>query len=394
VIACPVCALPSARPFLERDRVPVHQNLIVRDVGSAVALNRGRLSLHVCQSCGFVFNAAFDPALLSYGAEYDNTQSCSPAFGRYMQQLAERVVERGVRGTRIVEIGCGKGAFLRALVAADPGNTGIGFDPSYVGPADEDGGRIHFERRFYDRTCAELNPGAVVCRHVIEHIPDPVALLSVVRETLGDGSATVFFETPCVEWILAHNVIWDFFYEHCSYFTAGSLSVAFERAGFEVDAVSHTFGGQYLWIEARPRHRPSVSDPSAGSIPQLADRFAAAEAQQIAVLRQHIESLTADGPVAMWGAAAKGVTLANLVDPHRRLITCIVDVNPNKQGGYLPGSGHPIVAPADLPSGNIRTAIMTNPNYFEENAKLLREAALNVRLVDLMQIGEVDAHSH
>jgi SAM-dependent methyltransferase len=395
VIACPVCTAGVPEAFLVRDPVPVHQNLLVSTEADARALNRGRLALHACTQCGFVFNAAFDPSLLDYGAAYDNTQSCSPAFEAYVEQLAEHVVaERGVRGSRIIEIGCGKGAFLRALVRRDPGNHGIGFDPSYLGPDEDLDGRVRFERRFYDERCADLHADAVVSRHVIEHIPEPVALLRGIRATLGDNSARVFFETPCVEWILSNEVMWDFFYEHCSYFTARSLATAFRQAGFLVDSVRHTFGGQYLWIEAHPAAVTPPLEADPGDIPSLAARFARIEGDHVAALRQRFERLALDGPVAMWGAAAKGVTLANLIDPDRRLIACIVDLNPSKQGGRLPGTGHPIVGPLDLPSWNVRTAVVTNPNYLDENARLLRQASLDVRLVDLMHSGELDAFSH
>jgi hypothetical protein len=395
MIECPVCTAATSDPFLVRDPVPVHQNLLVTTEAEARALNRGRLALHACSECGFVFNAGFDPQLLSYGSAYENTQSCSPAFEAYIEELAEHMVdERGIRGSRIIEIGCGKGAFLRSLIRRDPGNHGIGFDPSYLGPDEEFDGRLRFERRFYDESCADPRADAVVCRHVIEHLPDPVGLLSVVRATLGDNSARIFFETPCVEWILANQVIWDFFYEHCSYFTAASLTTAFTRAGFAVDSVRHTFGGQYLWIEAHPSRFQVEWRADAAGIPTLAARFARTEATRVAALRERLERLAREGPLAMWGAAAKGVTLANLVDPERRLITCIVDLNPNKQGGRLPGTGHPIVGPLDLPSWNVRTAVVPNPNYLDENARLLRQASLDVRLVDLMHPGEVDAHSN
>lgn len=390
--ACPVCSSSLSAPFLVREPVPVHQNLVMDDPAAARALRRGTLRLHACERCGFVCNGAFDPRLLSYGAAYDNTQSCSPAFEEYLDTLADYVVrDRAVRSSRIVEIGCGKGGFLKALVERDAGNHGIGFDPSYVGPEIESEGRVRFERRFYDSTCAGLAADAVVCRHVIEHIPDPVALLRVVRATLGDSSARVFFETPCVEWILHHEVVWDLFYEHCSYFTAGSLSTAFERAGFEVDTVRHTFGGQYLWAEARPASIERIPRSAAGGIPRLAAAFSRHEAALVQALRARLTALAERGAVAIWGAAAKGVTLANLVDPDRTLVACVVDLNPKKQGRYLPGTGHPIVAPSQLRDHGVRTALLTNPNYFDENARLLREASLEVQLVDLMRV-EADAH--
>jgi len=98
-------------------------------------MTRGELALAVCPACGFVFNSEFDVSKLAYGADYDNTQSHSPYFGKYLTELAEHLVqERNVRNSRIVEVGCGTGAFLRLLVENSTfGNTGVGFDPSYIG---------------------------------------------------------------------------------------------------------------------------------------------------------------------------------------------------------------------------------------------------------------------
>jgi SAM-dependent methyltransferase len=392
VIACPVCTTPSREAFLVRDRVPVHQNLVVHDAQAARDLNRGRLALHACAACGFVFNAAFDPALLRYGAAYDNTQSCSPVFEAYVEQLAAEVASRS--GTNVVEVGCGKGAFLRALARHNPAIIAVGFDPSYLGPSTDAEGRVRFERRFYDRTCSDAKADTVVCRHVIEHIPDPLALLRDVRAAIGDASATIFVETPCIEWILSNSVIWDVFYEHCSYFAAGSLTTVLQRAGFDVRSVRHTFGGQYLWAEAQAAGERLHPDLDPGRILLLAREFASFETTHVHLLRRRLQILANDGPLALWGAAAKGVTLANLVDADRTLIACIVDVNPNKWGGCLPGTGHPIISPADLGAWNVRTAVITNPNYLEENARLLEQASLDVRLVDLMHDGEFNAISH
>ena len=70
------------------------------------------------------------------------------------------------------------------------------------------------------------------------------------------------------------------------------------------------------------------------------------------------------------------------MDPKRELITCVVDLNPQKQGKYLPGTGHPIVDYLVLPDLGVTTAILMNPNYREENQALLRQASLSVKLVD------------
>ena len=58
------------------------------------------------------------------------------------------------------------------------------------------------------------------------------------------------------------------------------------------------------------------------------------------------------------------------------------DVNPRKQGCYLPGTGHVIVAPQALPQFDVAAAILMNPNYREEVRSLLRTSAMDVELID------------
>ena len=93
-----------------------------------------------------------------------------------------------------------------------------------------------------------------------------------------------------------------------------------------------------------------------------------------------IVDLRKGGRVALWGAGAKGATLANLVDPEGELIDCVVDLNPSKQGGFIPGTGHPIVSYTALPVRDVRTAILMNPNYRAENLALLAQSNIEVNL--------------
>ena len=381
---CPVCNSNLIAPFLVRGSVPVHQNLVMADIISALQINRGNLTIAVCEDCGFIFNQDFDGSKLSYGKEYDNTQTYSPSFESYISELARSLIyDKNVQNCSVVEVGCGKGSFLRKLVESEEwGNTGYGFDPSYVGAETVLDGRLKFEKRYYDSECANIHADVVVCRHVIEHIPDPLSLLFSVRQALvRSPHARVFFETPCVEWILRNQVIWDFFYEHCSYFTAESLATAFEVSGFQVESVEHIFEGQYLWLEATIAAQKPAVTKKPGFISILANQFATSERELISKWEIKIQELASQGKVALWGAGAKGVTFANLIDPDRKWIDCIIDLNPNKQGKYIPGTAHPIVRYQDIADRGITTAILMNPNYHQENLVLLKASNLNIDLL-------------
>lgn len=381
---CPICDGASFTTLIERHRVPVHQNLVFGSEREALAIPRGDLTMVACHACGFVFNRTFDPAKLLYGARYDNTQLGSGVFQDHVQRLVRHLVdERGVHDAQIVEVGCGKGGFIRALVMDESANNrGVGFDPSYVGPDQELGGRLRFERRFYDATCTDIPADAVVSRHVIEHVPDPLELLGAIFAALAHRpGARLFLETPCAAWILENVVVWDLFYEHCSLFTAGSLATACERAGFTVDSIDHVFGGQYLWLEASNRRPARVSrDP--GRMPELAGRFARMQAQKLARWHSSVRELAGARRLALWGAGAKGVTFANLVDPDRAYFECLVDINPTKQGAYVAGTGHPILGLFGLVERGVSAAVLLNPNYEGEVVALLRERQLAIDVLD------------
>ncbi len=391
---CPVCNARATAEFLRRDGVPVHQHLLMPSRQAARSMARGSLCMRVCRQCGFVFNAEFDPALLDYGSQYDNSSTCSAAFDSYLDELvAYLTLDRGVQEARIVEVGCGQGTLLRKLVA-DPaaGNQSVGFDPSYRGPESDFSGRLRFVKQFFDGTQIAIQPDVVICRHVLEHVEHPVAFLESLGAALrasGAISARVFFETPCVEWILRNQVVWDFFYEHCSLFSSTSLAWTFRRAGFEVSRVKHVFGGQYLWVEGdwsqnSPRAAGSMAAADPGELPGLADQFAAVEHAQCSAWMRETDRLRRAGRVALWGAGAKGVTFANLVDRDAARIDCVVDVNPKKQGKFLPGTGHPLVAPSQLGDYGVSTALVLNPNYVDEIQHTLQALSSPVAVLDLM----------
>ena len=78
------------------------------------------------------------------------------------------------------------------------------------------------------------------------------------------------------------------------------------------------------------------------------------------------------------------MTFANLVDPDCQWIEAIVDVNPSKQGKYLAGSRHPIVAPESLHEISPAAVMVLNPNYHDEIAQRLAIVGVTAEIVNMM----------
>lgn len=364
---CPLCAAVLPEPFLRRSHVPTMQNAPAVTPELARGRARGELAIVACTTCGYVHNRAFDPAIIEYADQYDNTQSHSPQFEHYLIDLAHRLIERyALRGKRIVEVGCGKGHFLRLLCRLG-GNQGFGFDPTYVGPDSVDGGAVTFVRELYSEQHRVEHTDFVCCRHVLEHVPDPLGMLATIRRATDGAPVPVFFEVPTIEWILENACFWDFFYEHCCYFSPSSLTFAFESAGYAVQAVTPAFGGQYLWLEA---HARPIGEPAAPRFAREAlaavHTFANRVETETSALRQHVIEQAADGGLSIWGAGAKGVTLLNLIDPDAQLVRYVIDINPNKQGSFIPGTGHRIVGPELLATEPVHHILGMNPIYRDE----------------------------
>jgi hypothetical protein len=372
MIVCPLCGASNGIVFDRRERTPVLLNRTYRSAAEARAARTGSLAFTGCGTCGFVWNAAFDDAAIVYDGAYENDQAHSAVFRAHMASMAERalaIVDKNA-AVHVVEVGAGQGVFLKTLADAAAGRlaSATGFDPAWRGKPGGGPPPIKLYTDLFDANAAlrlAHAPNLVVSRHTIEHVANPLAFLATIRAGLPmHAGVRVTIETPCVKWILDNWAIQDFFYEHCSLFTAHTLRRALEATGFEVTSADHVFGGQYLWAEAVTAERTHPVDWRDSARPDFA-AWSRHKDDMLANWRSAIAKASADGPVYVWGAGAKGITFACLFDPQAKLLTGLVDINPNKQGTFAAMTGCPIIAPGAI-RGPRPTVIVMNPIYQDE----------------------------
>ena len=297
-----------------------------------------------------VSNLSFDPLLLTYDTGYENSLDFSPAFQEFARDLASRLINTyGIRQKHVIEIGCGNGDFLKMLCQTGD-NQGFGLDPSYDGASmAQAGDQVTFVRDLYSEAYIDRPADLICCRHVLEHLPNPRELLVSLRRMLSNRLSTVvYFEVPNAESVLGGATMWDVNYPHCLYFSCPALARLFREAGFFVVRLESCFGHQFLYAEARPGETAAHHDQDAAAIKRvvaLASRFdqqfKATVSYWSALIRGAIR---ARRRVALWGSGAKGTMFLNLV-PAGAKIDVVVDLNPRKQGMYIPGTGQRVVCP-------------------------------------------------
>lgn len=375
---CPGCGATSVpRPWILPAQ-PVVLNYRYASAEAAAAVPRRDMHLVECPACGLIYNSSLDESLIPYDENYDNRQSFSPAFAEHLQNTANHLAaHHPIRGTTTLEVGCGKGDFLK-LMCRVTGGAGLGFDSSCEteGPGED---RTYFHRRYATEKDVPAKVGAILCRHVVEHVGEIGGFLSLLHRMAVAGQADVtYVETPVWEWIVEQNAFWDVFHEHCNYFPAATLEHLARRAGFIVLDHRLVFGGQYQALFLAPGGGSSAPTEPLGPSPSLID-FAAKFQTSIQTLRSRVLEHNHPGGWAIWGAGAKGVSLANHLSDLAPAF--VVDANPGKWGMFIPGTRIPVVAPAPQHLAKPGLILIANPNYLPEIRATLAQMGLTPALL-------------
>lgn len=382
---CPSCASTGMTAFYTVTGIPVHSCLLMASQDEAVNFPRGDLQLAHCPACGFICNTQFDSSVQNYCSRYEESQGFSGCFNEFQDRLIGRLVDKyDIRNKDVLEIGCGKGEFLTRLCEAGS-NRGVGIDPSYVPGRSSEGSNpdITFIRDFYSENYADLNADFIVCRHTLEHIAPVGRFIRNLRQTIGSRTDTlVFFEVPDVMRMLGEGAFWDIYYEHCSYFSVGSLARLFRQNAFDLLEVSLDFDDQYIMLVARPTSTATLpelpGEDDLGQIEQSVETFRQSCQERIGKWRRFMSTSGGRKTVA-WGSGSKGVAFLSTLKLGQE-VPYVVDINKYRQGKFMPATGQRIVAPDFLATFRPDDVIVMNPIYCGEIQADLQNLGIKARL--------------
>ena len=370
---CPNCKNGTLEIFYEAKNVPVISCLMFSNHADAINFPCGDVFLGFCNSCGFISNVAFEPKKIDYSSLAPEEQGSSATFNAFANRLAKRLIETyDIHEKKILEIGCGRGDFL-ALLCKIGGSQGVGIDPSTITgdlkyPVPDN---LLFIRDYFSEKYANYVEDLLCCRHTLEHIHNPIKFVESIHKSIGNNSETIgFFEVPDVSRILKDVAFWDIYYEHCSYFTSGSLARLFRLCHFEIAYLAKDYFDQYLLIDLKPINQicGNILDVEESVEVTTKDvlEFSANSKQKIRKWKNVLNQIKTEKKKAVvWGSGSKCVgfmTTLNVTDE----IEFIIDINPMRHGKFIPGVGKQIMPPKFLRTYKPDVVIIMNSVYLEE----------------------------
>jgi len=383
---CPICELDHLIPFFSIQDIPIFCNLLWETRQAALEAPKGNIDLVFCQTCGLIYNQSYDPQKMNYaGLNYENPLHHSAIFQKYAEELAQQLTDKfNLDHKKIVEIGCGDGYFL-SLLCQNSACQAFGFDPSlYPNPFTHQ--RLTLIQETYSSHFDHVHPDMIVSRHVLEHIYDPrIFLSSLSKPTTLDKPVFFFFEVPNVNYTLQRFLIWDIIYEHFAYYSKPALEYLFQQCNLEPISLYETYQNQFLCIEgSNQTANVSLSNDFSVMLAELSKQVRFFEThidQKIKQWKTVLNELKRSSKnTVIWGSGSKGVMLLNLMKDQLS-VDAIVDINPQKQGKFIPGTGTLIIAPQDLQTSPPDVVLITNPVYEEEIQSQLHLLNLEAQII-------------
>lgn len=227
----PSCPIGCASPFFP----------------SGIVLPEGPLQR--CGACGQLF---FQGDTAGFRRSLDSFEACQgpspqdPGFKRLRQRARRTLTRAGailgkpIEGLRLLDVGCSSGGFIAAAASLGAKAEGVEPMPGPAAAAKAAGLTVH--QGFLEQLPLPPHSFDIVSLlEVIEHVPDPLALLAACRRVLVPGGLVVIRTGNAASWTVAFmGPRWDYFCPaigHISFFNPCSIGLLAWRSGFDLRTI-------------------------------------------------------------------------------------------------------------------------------------------------------------
>ena len=242
------------------------------------------------------------------------------SMSKNLERIANWIGLPQYASKRVIEIGAGSGHLSRILAQA--AKSVVVFEPSRGLRADMlPEANITLVNEPFSASKAGEVADLIVCRQVLEHIPDPLVFLREIKASLSDNGC-FYLEVPCTEYIEEKASVLDFHYPHVQYFYKSNLFALAAKAGLVAERDWHIMNGHDFGVMMRPQSdRLSEKDVAPVQFTKNLD----------AILKSYLSDghnflAELSGNVALYGASWHGVAFLNAFQSSSHFV-CAFDDN-------------------------------------------------------------------
>lgn len=327
---CPVCESSSIDKYFDVKNSPLLQNVLFESESAAVNVEVVDAEYFVCNNCNLLFNPLFQEAL--YDVNYNNDQQHSHIYRSHLNSVADIIEKYLHSGRKLLEIGCGNGVLLDILFARGYKNI-IGYDPANTGQMP------YIRHSYWDSRDAE-GYDVIVLRHTLEGLPNFDKFFSEVAQKV-NADGVIYLELASAGFIL-ENAATQFLYNECPhYFSELTIAYFLNRYGFYVHRMYHMLGGEIFGIIGRHKNGKKPVAPAISKLDNL-------------------------GKTCIWGISGRSIHFLTNYKIGKETIQFGVDIDPRKQGKYIPVTGQKIITPEECKLFRPDAIVVLNNNYIPE----------------------------
>jgi hypothetical protein len=301
----------------------------------------------------FLFNASFDESLILYDSNYytsiaNNLTQVNIKTLFYIDQVLSQFPLKSL----IIEIGCGQGELIEHLRIK--GLNAFGFDPALRRP------NHYLYKSLYDsRGKTDLQVDLFILRCVLPHIQNPWEYLQALFYQKTD--VKILIEYQRIEFMIENKLWFNLGHSHINQFTLQDF-----QSHFNVLNYGEFSNGEWQWVLI-------ANNPLA--LPR--DIQCTFKQEIINLLEEKTKFLNRAGnfgPIALFGAAGKGIVLAEALIKFGANLIFAIDSSKIRSDKFLEVSGVQVVLPEKainiLPIDT--NVLVCNPNHIGEAKDALR----------------------
>lgn len=332
------------------------------------------LRTFVCNECLLVQLEEFESPEHIF-SNYAYFSSYSETWLNHVEDLASKTINRFEldKNSRVIEVASNDGYLLQYFKKKNIEILGIEPAANIAKVAEEKG--ISTMTKFFNtNTAKELkNLGKqadlLIAINVLPHVPNLKDFVDGMKILLKDEGVIIIQFSAYMLQLIQQNEFDTIYHEHFSYFSLSSLQKIFSAHGliiFDVEELSIHGGSLRIYARHEKNNKLPI-DQSVSNLIEKETTFGLKDLKTYDSFQKQVNTVklniwnffinakNSGKKIVGYGAPAKGNTLLNFCGIGTDLIDYTVDINPHKQGYYLPGSHIPIMPPEKI--------LETRPDY-------------------------------